>query len=839
MKKKWLGITLALLVVVVAAVAAVMMMDDTKAEASDYPITISVDSVEIPYGEDIVVNFSGMLESLYYDSATGKWHDIELRLVSGHGLDDTAMKASRWDYTDLTNNYSGGTKQDTTVAITESGTRSFPKDGYGNIALNPGQYSLAVYDYSANAARVSNLIEITVYAVTLSVEKTDFYLGEPIYITYSGLTEAMYVNGSANDDMELRLDTGHGYSGDKTGVGATGCIDLTYDPLNNSANCWRGESATVFFGAGGHDNANRNGSTKTYAAGEYTLWVFDYKNDNGDATDARTPISNRIEITIHNTSTVITTEKTVYKVGEPIAVNYYGLKESRKSEDLELRLDSGHNIANYASGIGSVGFVEMTMDEKDGNKDIWRGENSTVTFPTDDSRVIYNNAAKWPYAPGKYTLWIMDYSPRIAISNVIEITIEPLENPTITIEDDDCKFIYGEDITISYTGADPLFLSSTEQWVSIAILAEGDVVGQQSSKAEHLIWTSATYAHKNPSGLESATITFPDADNDRNGEKFPLPVGKYYAVFRVTNTAYDSTIAEFEVVAPTATVQPELKNSIAMHYTVEYGDNLVGDASMKFTFNGESLTIDGTSVNASKSGMSAFTFTFDNILPQQMGDDIVAELIVNGKVVHTYDAYSLLTYATNKLASTKPEDVAAHDVIIAMLNYGAEAQVNFGYKTDALVNAGLSDIQKELTDITGVTGVTNKLSGNSVEGYAWKAATLDLQSTLAFRFKFEAADISKVVFKDASGNSWNFQDNSDCFLEGANNVYYFYYKNIMAHQFADETTITMYVDDVAAQSVTYSVNTYISYIGGKTDSAVKNICQALYAYGLAANNYNG
>ena len=59
----------------------------------------------------------------------------------------------------------------------------------------------------------------------------------------------------------------------------------------------------------------------------------------------------------------------------------------------------------------------------------------------------------------------------------------------------------------------------------------------------------------------------------------------------------------------------------------------------------------------------------------------------------------------------------------------------------------------------------------------------------------------------------------------------------MAHQFATEFEITMYVDGVEAQTVTYSVNTYISYIGTKDSSNVKAICQALYAYGVEANAY--
>ena len=38
------------------------------------------------------------------------------------------------------------------------------------------------------------------------------------------------------------------------------------------------------------------------------------------------------------------------------------------------------------------------------------------------------------------------------------------------------------------------------------------------------------------------------------------------------------------------------------------------------------------------------------------------------------------------------------NVVKAMLNYGAAAQVQFNYKTDTLANASLSDTDKVITD---------------------------------------------------------------------------------------------------------------------------------------------
>lgn len=60
-------------------------------------------------------------------------------------------------------------------------------------------------------------------------------------------------------------------------------------------------------------------------------------------------------------------------------------------------------------------------------------------------------------------------------------------------------------------------------------------------------------------------------------------------------------------------------------------------------------------------------------------------------------SYSGLTYANNILA--KPENADVHPLLVAMLNYGAAAQEYFGYRTEQLMNAGLTDGQKAL--VTG------------------------------------------------------------------------------------------------------------------------------------------
>jgi len=57
-------------------------------------------------------------------------------------------------------------------------------------------------------------------------------------------------------------------------------------------------------------------------------------------------------------------------------------------------------------------------------------------------------------------------------------------------------------------------------------------------------------------------------------------------------------------------------------------------------------------------------------------------------------SYSAVQYATNQLKNST--DVSLKQLVAAMLNYGAEAQMYFGYKTDSLANASMTAEQKQL-----------------------------------------------------------------------------------------------------------------------------------------------
>jgi len=90
----------------------------------------------------------------------------------------------------------------------------------------------------------------------------------------------------------------------------------------------------------------------------------------------------------------------------------------------------------------------------------------------------------------------------------------------------------------------------------------------------------------------------------------------------------------------------------------------------------------------------------DGVHAKYMGDTIYFRAyakLADGSYVYSKTVqYSAVTYAEHILASDEPESAKA--LVVAMLNYGAAAQMFFGYNTDNLVNAFLTEEQKALPE---------------------------------------------------------------------------------------------------------------------------------------------
>ena len=210
-----------------------------------------------------------------------------------------------------------------------------------------------------------------------------------------------------------------------------------------------------------------------------------------------------------------------------------------------------------------------------------------------------------------------------------------------------------------------------------------------------------------------------------------------------------------------------------------------------------------------------------------MGDAIVAELIVDGKVVYSYDAYSLLTYANKKLASDKAEDVAAKDVIVAMLNYGAAAQIYKAYDVENLVTNGLNF---ELAAVDAEPASATVALSNATNGVSIKSAGVrfDYDQKIYVKLNLAEGVDAEDVTVTIGGAVAAIDENNTAYSQGIN-----------AADFEEEIVVTVEYDGEVS-TLTYSVNAYAynMYNNANAAEATKALVKAMYAYGAAVNSLN-
>ena len=314
---------------------------------------------------------------------------------------------------------------------------------------------------------------------------------------------------------------------------------------------------------------------------------------------------------------------------------------------------------------------------------------------------------------------------------------------------------------------------------------------------------SGTIKAYNRSGYESYW-------NDKTYTKNSLPR------FEVSKA---STAANFAAVAAPAIsgAQVALGDSI----TVNYYANVPATAeavAMKFTMNDKVTFVQGVAESA-----TSYKFPFEGIAPQCMGDNIKAELYVGGQKFVIKDGYSVLQNVNNV------KNDANKALVEALLHYGAAAQKHANYKTGTLVNAGLA----APTYADTLTNNQKNVGASTVSGAKFSAAGV------------YHANINKIYAKITVSNL-SVLDGLTVTIDGkvaelekfSDGVYIVYTDGVSVKNF-DKTYTFVLTDANGSQTLTYSVNAYASVKWNADNAYTQEIARAMYAYGVAAENYNG
>lgn len=289
------------------------------------------------------------------------------------------------------------------------------------------------------------------------------------------------------------------------------------------------------------------------------------------------------------------------------------------------------------------------------------------------------------------------------------------------------------------------------------------------------------------------------------------------------------------------TVSLTLENSITMNYKVlKTAFTNFENPYIEFIRNGKKLTV----ANYTEQG-DYYVFPYRDIAPQTMNDNVTAVLYAtnNGIIYNSKPIdYSVSTYAYAMLEKCNSNQHARlRMLLVDLLNYGATAQIYQNYKVDNLVNAELTDEQKSWasTQQLNLTNIADKacdvIENPLVE---WKSVGLQLNDSVAVRYKFSAQNIDNIKLKIICGKSeWIYTNEN--FIDNGDGTYTFLFNGLNADKMQKEIYITaMNGDAVVSNTMRYSVESYAKQIQDlMPDSKLRKLTDALMRYGISASNY--
>lgn len=239
---------------------------------------------------------------------------------------------------------------------------------------------------------------------------------------------------------------------------------------------------------------------------------------------------------------------------------------------------------------------------------------------------------------------------------------------------------------------------------------------------------------------------------------------------------------------------------------------------------------------------SAYEFKYTGVSAKQVGDLLDATIsawgqdgqIVTGTAI---EDYSVKQYCMNQLQETEAGALAT--LLVDLLNFASEAQEYFGYKTDALANAGLTDAEKAyasadsvLDSVTDITNTQYETIDNPM--VTWKSGNLHLlnKTVLRAKFTYEGNVEDLLVFATVGGVEYEINE----FEELGSGQYAIYFDRLTAAQYEEAIDFRVLVKgEIASNTLRYSVSSYVARKQNSED--VTDVISAMMKYGKAAAAY--
>ncbi|MCQ2469898.1 MAG: hypothetical protein MJ100_08820 [Ruminococcus sp.] len=273
-----------------------------------------------------------------------------------------------------------------------------------------------------------------------------------------------------------------------------------------------------------------------------------------------------------------------------------------------------------------------------------------------------------------------------------------------------------------------------------------------------------------------------------------------------------------------AGVSLSLDGSIGVNFYMELSENVIADENAYLLVTYPNGSDDKMAVSDVKpinmNGKKYYIFQC-KVAATEMTDTITAQMMTSNGDGTKY-SYSVKEYADYLLAHTddNEEYKKAEELVKAMLNYGAYAQIFKEHNTD--------NLPCEPMDITGYNVKEHSFTAASSDNVKFKGANLSMLSNTTLRLFFVIVDKTGVTISYGSEK-----------LEiGENNgLYYVEIKNITPQNLDNDFTVEVN-DNGKTFSVSYSPLAYCYQVSKSSDDdAFVNLVKAIALYNDIANFY--
>ena len=329
------------------------------------------------------------------------------------------------------------------------------------------------------------------------------------------------------------------------------------------------------------------------------------------------------------------------------------------------------------------------------------------------------------------------------------------------------------------------------------------------------------------------------------------------------------TEQETEQVVPTLTAKyPSLSFEEEIRYNVYFDVENLGDLTsadlglVTFTTENRDGTVDTAAdvIYGAAMENDLYVVSTNGIAAKNMGDTlyfkVFAKLSDGSYVYSNLYHYSALSYAKNTLA--KSTDQAQKALVVAMLNYGAQAQSFFDHNADSLMNADLTQEQQALVsvfstdDLKVPVAADASKSGNfpDNDGFSGQYPTVSFEGAFGINYHFipryvPEGDITFCYWNEDTYNAVQelTVDNADgkTTMVGTDGVYSGSSGQIVAKNLDQTVYAAAFYEYEGVRYcsgvLTYSIASYCRHHAADAESNMNAFANAAAIYACAAKAY--